>query len=169
MPRACRRQRWDYLPHGTGPDDDSGLARRNGCRRASGWLEHVGSSDWSSPHRDRFRIAGSHLRAAAMCTGGPGDPPFCLTPCPVCGNGVTEFPETCDDTTGTPESCDGCSVFCQLEDCDDGNPCTIDSCDPVTGASTCPDPTASPVTMARSVTARNLPRRPLHPRPVTRL
>jgi hypothetical protein len=66
------------------------------------------------------------------CTGLPGDPVFCLDPCPVCGNGTTEFPETCD-TAGTPVSCDGCSTVCQVENCNDGKACTTDSCDPVLG------------------------------------
>jgi cysteine-rich repeat protein len=69
----------------------------------------------------------------SVCTGGGGDPLNCLVPCPACGNGLTEFPETCDDTTGTPESCDGCSTFCQLENCDDQSLCTIDSCGLVLG------------------------------------
>ena len=49
-----------------------------------------------------------------------------LNPCPACGNGAVEAPETCDD--GNTVSCDGCSRSCQKEDCDDGNVCTIDSC-----------------------------------------
>jgi cysteine-rich repeat protein len=71
----------------------------------------------------------------SVCTGGGGDPLNCLVPCPACGNGVTEFPETCDDTTGTPQSCDGCSTLCQVEPagCDDGNACSSDSCDPSLG------------------------------------
>jgi len=85
------------------------------------------------------------FRPLPWCTGDAGDPPGCLSPCPTCGNGVTEFPETCDDTTGTPESCDGCSMLCYTESCDDaacpdylpvgspcddGNECTEgDSCD----------------------------------------
>ncbi|MDX2168921.1 MAG: hypothetical protein SF182_17750, partial [Deltaproteobacteria bacterium] len=51
----------------------------------------------------------------------------CLLPCPVCGNGALEFPETCD-TSGTPVGCDGCSSFCQTENCDDGLFCTSDQC-----------------------------------------
>src|SRR5262249_17305643 len=54
----------------------------------------------------------------------------CLPPCPVCGNGIVEFPETCDNNVGTPVSCDGCSSFCQLENCDDGKVCTADTCNP---------------------------------------
>ena len=57
----------------------------------------------------------------------------CLTPCPTCGNGVVEYPETCDNNSGTPVSCDGCSATCQLESCNDGNGCTADSCDPTLG------------------------------------
>jgi cysteine-rich repeat protein len=62
----------------------------------------------------------------------------CLVPCPVCGNGQVEFPESCDDGGGVAVSCDGCSIFCRLEDCDDGKTCTIDSCDPAIGCSYVP-------------------------------
>src|SRR5262249_48985172 len=55
----------------------------------------------------------------------------CLVPCPTCGNGIVEFPETCDD--GNTVSCDGCSQFCQTENCSDGNDCTTDVCDPRLG------------------------------------
>ena len=57
----------------------------------------------------------------------------CLVPCPVCGDGVVEFPETCDNAAGPPLSCDGCSRFCQTENCNDNNACTLDSCDPLLG------------------------------------
>jgi len=36
-----------------------------------------------------------------------------LLPCVVCGNNVTEPPETCDD--GNTEDGDGCSAFCEIE------------------------------------------------------
>src|SRR5262245_10202094 len=55
----------------------------------------------------------------------------CLVPCPTCGNGIVEFPETCDG--GNALSCDGCSQFCQVENCDDGNACTTDQRDPQLG------------------------------------
>jgi hypothetical protein len=86
-----------------------------------------------------------------VCTGAPADLPTCLTPCPTCGNTpapVVEFPEACDD--GSPaRSCDGCSVLCQVEACDDANVCTVDDCDPergcrstpVTDGTPCPDAT----------------------------
>lgn len=57
----------------------------------------------------------------------------CVPPCPVCGDGVVEFPETCDNSAATPLSCDGCSASCQIEDCDDGRFCTDDTCDPQLG------------------------------------
>ncbi len=63
----------------------------------------------------------------------------CLIPCPLCGNGVVEYPETCD-SLGTPASCDGCSASCQLENCNDGLMCTIDSCDPTLGCRSVPAP-----------------------------
>ncbi len=63
--------------------------------------------------------------------------PNCLMPCPTCGNGVVEFPEQCDNdvaASGTlPKSCDGCSAFCNIENCNDGLQCTTDSCDPTLG------------------------------------
>jgi len=78
----------------------------------------------------------------------------CLVPCPQCGNGIVEFPETCD-TAGTPVSCDGCSAFCQVESCDDGLVCTIDMCDPVLGCYSVPAPTpcVEPPTPTRTITS----------------
>ena len=66
----------------------------------------------------------------ATCTA-PGQP-ACIAPCPTCGDGVIEYPETCDDL-GAPQSCDGCSTFCRAEECDDGSICTGDSCSPTRG------------------------------------
>lgn len=57
----------------------------------------------------------------------------CMLPCPTCGNAVVEFPETCDNSSGTPLSCDGCSANCQIENCNDGNSCTVDSCSTTLG------------------------------------
>jgi len=66
----------------------------------------------------------------------------CLMPCPTCGNGTVEFPETCDDgPTGSTKSCDGCSTFCRLENCDDNLACTTDSCDSHLGCRNVPLPT----------------------------
>ena len=63
---------------------------------------------------------------------GPTEP-TCLTPCPTCGNGSVEFPETCDLGVSPPVSCGGCSIYCQTEHCDDGLVCTGDSCNPTFG------------------------------------
>src|SRR5262249_54910053 len=73
-------------------------------------------------------LAGGDVRRAPFCTG-PNDPPGCLDACPVCGNHVTEFPETCDPATA--DAC--CDAFCRTRNCDDGDPCTVDSCDPAVG------------------------------------
>ncbi len=73
------------------------------------------------------------VQALATCpTQGPTQPP-CLDPCPTCGNGQIEFPETCDNGVMPPVACGGCSVFCQIEDCDDGLTCTGDQCVPAVG------------------------------------
>src|SRR4029450_8960312 len=121
--------------------------RRKRHARASGAQVHRGGHHHSHarPHRaprshprslplvqgvNKFPGAGTipptpaHTVLAA-CTA-PGQP-SCLVPCPTCGNGTGEFPETCDG--GNAVSCDGCSQFCQIESCDDGNPCTTDQCD----------------------------------------
>ena len=59
--------------------------------------------------------------------------PTCLDPCPTCGNGQIEYPETCDAGMIPPQSCSGCSRFCQVEDCDDQLVCTGDQCLPSVG------------------------------------
>ena len=68
--------------------------------------------------------------------------PNCLVPCPTCGNGIVEFPESCDNDLAVggapPHSCDGCSIFCQIENCDDHLQCTTDSCDPALGCLSLP-------------------------------
>jgi hypothetical protein len=80
------------------------------------------------------------LLAVATCPDeGDTDPP-CLDPCPVCGNGQIEYPETCDNGVRPPKSCAGCSIYCQLETCDDGLTCTGDSCDPTYGCAHQPTP-----------------------------
>ncbi len=76
------------------------------------------------------------LSERAPCTA--TSPVNCLTPCPVCGNGVVEFPETCDDRQAVPSNCDGCSATCQVEHCDDGRLCTTDTCDPTLGCRNLP-------------------------------
>jgi hypothetical protein len=66
--------------------------------------------------------------------------PTCLMPCPICGDGFVEFPETCDRGLIPPQSCSGCSIFCQIENCDDGLTCTGDSCNPSYGCVNQPTP-----------------------------
>ena len=55
------------------------------------------------------------------------------TTVPVCGDGIVNGNEECDD--GNNAFCDGCTPMCQIETpCDDHNPCTVDSCDQATGS-----------------------------------
>lgn len=71
------------------------------------------------------------LQSRAVCTE-PGIPQ-CLLPCPTCGNGLVEFPETCDLGTQPPVNCGGCSDSCRTQVCNDGLFCTVDMCDPRLG------------------------------------
>jgi len=60
----------------------------------------------------------------------------------ICGDSITTAPETCDD--GNTINGDGCSSTCTVEitdhclgvDINDGNECTVDSCEPSTGSIT---------------------------------
>jgi hypothetical protein len=79
------------------------------------------------------------VAVAACPTMGPTQP-SCLMPCPTCGNGMVEFPETCDRGMIPPLSCSGCSLYCQTENCDDGRMCTGDSCNPNFGCFHQPTP-----------------------------
>ena len=56
----------------------------------------------------------------------------CLTPCPTCGDHVVQFPETCDNGAANGP-CAPCSGDCRTFTCDDGDPCTVDTCDPIAG------------------------------------
>ncbi|MCC6848964.1 MAG: DUF4215 domain-containing protein [Deltaproteobacteria bacterium] len=83
--------------------------------------------------------------------------------CDVCGNGIVQSPEQCDDGNGT--NGDGCDVNCTLtacgngivtagEQCDDGNTTEGDGC-----GATCqiePTPTATP-TVTPTATATETP------------
>jgi hypothetical protein len=88
------------------------------------------------PSRKPIIMAGAVVQPAATdlalstCPMEGATTPRCLVPCPTCGNGVQEFPETCDPGLMPPLSCqaNGCSAFCQLENCDDGRTCTGDTC-----------------------------------------
>jgi hypothetical protein len=88
--------------------------------------------------------------ALAACMAEGATEPDCLQPCPICGNGVIEFPETCDRGLLPPLACSGCTLFCQQETCTDNRVCTLDSCDPAIGCGNQPlfpctePPTATP-------------------------
>ncbi|MCW5891688.1 MAG: hypothetical protein KIT14_14225 [bacterium] len=61
-------------------------------------------------------------------------PAGCLVPCPTCGDGLTEWPETCDAGTGPRCGQDAwCSPQCRRQSCVDGFPCTDDTCDETSG------------------------------------
>lgn len=56
-------------------------------------------------------------------------PSGCMTPCPTCGNGTIEYPETCDFGVIPPVQCGGCSTACTIQTCSDNRVCTTDLCD----------------------------------------
>ena len=80
-------------------------------------------------------------------------PPGCLLPCPVCGNGQVEYPETCDNGTANG-ACQPCDLNCRIHTCDDGNPCTVDGCDALLGCThaTIPGCTTTTTTSTTSTT-----------------
>ena len=58
--------------------------------------------------------------------------------CPVCGDGIVEPPEDCDDLNLPTPTCDiNCKfipIGCQIDaDCNDSNACTTDVCNTLTG------------------------------------
>lgn len=57
--------------------------------------------------------------------------PLAEPACFVCGDGDRDPGEECDD--GNNNGCDGCSFACELEDCDDDNACTTDTCENLLG------------------------------------
>jgi hypothetical protein len=113
------------------------------------------------PENIGFGLVSPEPQASRLDTCSVSGQQNCLVPCPLCGNGVVEFPETCDPNVGTPVNCNGCSAFCQVESCDDGLICTIDTCDPALGCHHAPaptpciePPTATPtITLTPTVTA----------------
>ena len=78
---------------------------------------------------------------------GSNDAAGCLAPCPLCGNHVIEFPETCDPAAGLDRCTGHCNQHCRAENCNDQNVCTTDTCDlalgcanePVADGTPCPD------------------------------
>jgi hypothetical protein len=115
------------------------LGKVNAAKTTASGADGVNTLEF--PQRKTPALRGAVLPAATMtawdtCTAARLE--NCLVPCPTCGDGVVEFPETCDNNLGTPVGCDGCSTVCQTESCDDGNVCTIDSCDPRLGCRNVP-------------------------------
>jgi cysteine-rich repeat protein len=59
----------------------------------------------------RTAAAAVVLAVVSACTTGSGSPVASATAAPVCGNGLAEGPEECDD--GNASNADGCLVTCQ--------------------------------------------------------
>jgi len=78
-------------------------------------------------------------RSLCVTAGTPAD---CLMPCPTCGNGSLEFPETCDPGQGS-RCAANCDLHCRSllpPGCNDGNVCSDDGCDETFGCTSVPSP-----------------------------
>jgi cysteine-rich repeat protein len=71
------------------------------------------------------------------CNNGRTCTETCTCPAPFCGDGFLDLDEACDDGNTTDGDC--CSSTCQIESCDDGFSCTVDSCVAPTGCVHQPD------------------------------
>src|SRR5207249_1983420 len=73
-------------------------------------------------------------------------------PCPACGNGQVEYPETCD-TGAANGPCQPCDQNCRTHTCDDRNACTTDTCDPLAGCSNTLIPGCTTTTVPTTTTS----------------
>jgi cysteine-rich repeat protein len=110
--------------------------------RASGGMTIAGTLDAKTRNELRYRttppIVTGAVNPAPTIVADPTLPP--CPPVPVCGDGISEGNEICDD--GNVASCDGCSADCSHvddvcgdglaecgEECDDGNVVDGDGCE----------------------------------------
>src|SRR4029453_10589501 len=116
-PRMRRRER--SRPAGRGVVTTSECTGSLNARHSS---PEQGVRRRVAPWRRRFalwpvaRVCGSVLAAASVvrataCSAGGGSPVASATPPPLCGNGIAEGPEECDD--GNPSNADACLATCQ--------------------------------------------------------
>jgi cysteine-rich repeat protein len=143
--------------------------------RSSRQMTVAGQVIAGPPGTNRFEYRNDPGLVPIIAAGAVVQPPPALVasasllPCraptpPVCGNGMTESGESCDD--GNTRACDGCSAVCAQESCgnsmvecgegcDDGNVTDGDGCDAnctntacgnrrVTGAEQCDDGNRTP-------------------------
>jgi hypothetical protein len=129
----------------------------------AGGAESAGSNDLSHISGQPLITTGTFdpppvVTERVACTGQPGDPVFCLLPCPNCGNGVAEYPEACDPgPDASLEECGTCSLLCEnlpVAGCDDDLVCTENSCDPSIGCIELPvlGPCTEPPTPTPTIT-----------------
>lgn len=107
-------------PDGSGCDDGSACTQTDTCQGGA----CSGASPLMCMPSDQCHEAGNCDPATGMCSNPAkpngtactvaAEPGICQQgACTVCGNGVVEGPEECDDMNATP--CDGCSPKCQLD------------------------------------------------------
>jgi len=140
----------------------AGIASYVGSSNCAGFACHAKVDEYESEIRDFVGgIPGSPCTAAWECDSG-----FCASGV-CCESACTGTCMTCDlpgspglcrvapDGTGCPDSdaCNGTEVCLlgecvagQPPDCDDGDPCTADGCDPATGCHSQPAPDGTPCT-----------------------
>jgi cysteine-rich repeat protein len=147
----------------SGPDGGDNLVSAHEQLRIQGTLDATtnsnpagtpGTNTFQFPSRLPAIITGTVTPAAnqqSLPTCTASGQSGCLVPCPVCGNSMVEFPETCDG--GNTVNCDGCSDFCRIQNCNDTNACTNDTCDATLGCNNLPSPTGRRAPTATSATA----------------
>jgi cysteine-rich repeat protein len=86
--------------------------------------------EYRDPARPPITLGTASVQPVRDCAPGPGCLVTDLAPCAasaICGNGVRESGEDCDD--GNTAACDGCSAICQSEGCGNGTIECGEECD----------------------------------------
>ena len=109
----------------------------NGSRLAASTANVVVLGGGLSQVGSNTVIPAPTLDQRSPCTA-VGVPANCLMPCPNCGDGAIQFPETCDPGAAGDRCATGCS-HCQVESCS-SNFCLLPDCDPVGGCVGIPKP-----------------------------